>query len=57
MQGYGANFYGPNEKYEGEWSQGLRSGWGRMHYADGSIFEGEWLDDKRNGRGLLLLGM
>ena len=55
-QGYGTNFYGPEEYYEGEWYAGRRSGWGRMYYADGSVYEGEWYDDKRNGKGLLKLG-
>jgi hypothetical protein len=49
--------YGGIERYEGEWSEGLRCGWGRMYYLDGSVFEGEWSNDMRNGRGLLLLGM
>jgi hypothetical protein len=57
VQGYGVNFYSSNERYEGEWAAGQRSGWGRMFYADGSIFEGEWCDDHCNGRGLLLLRM
>ena len=55
-QGYGTNFYGPEEYYEGEWYADKRSGWGRMYYADGSVYEGEWYDDKRNGKGLLKLG-
>lgn len=56
MQGYGTNFYGPAEYYEGEWYRNWRSGWGRMYYADGSVYEGEWYDDKRQGKGLLRLG-
>lgn len=55
LQGYGTNFYGPEEYYEGEWYADKRSGWGRMYYADGSVYEGEWYDDKRNGKGLLRL--
>ena len=54
-QGYGTNFYSPEEYYEGEWYADKRSGWGRMFYADGSVYEGEWYDDKRNGKGLLRL--
>ena len=56
MQGYGTNFYGPAEYYEGEWYRDWGSGWGRMYYADGSVYEGEWYDDKRQGKGLLRLG-
>ena len=54
-QGYGANFYADESRYEGEWYEGLRSGWGRMSYTDGSVFEGEWLGDQRNGLGLFIL--
>ena len=58
FQGQGTYFYSRDgqERYEGEWSQGERSGWGRMAYADGSIYEGEWLNDARSGLGLLLQG-
>lgn len=56
MQGYGTNYYGPAESYEGEWYRDWRSGWGRMYYTDGSVYEGEWYDDKRQGKGLLRLG-
>ena len=40
LQGYGTNFYGPEEYYEGEWYADKRSGWGRMYYADGSVYAG-----------------
>ena len=55
IQGYGTNFYGLDEYYEGEWCCGQRSGWGRMFYVDGSVYEGEWFGDKRTGKGLLRL--
>ena len=55
LKGYGTNFYGESEYYEGEWQAGERGGWGRMHYRDGSVYEGEWLRDKRSGKGLLIL--
>ncbi|PKU32009.1 morn repeat-containing protein 3 [Limosa lapponica baueri] len=53
--GYGVTFYPGVERYEGEWSGGLRSGWGRMYYQDGSIYEGQWLEDRPGGQGMLRL--
>lgn len=55
MQGYGINFYGQEEFYEGEWYANQRTGWGRMYYSDGSVYEGEWHSNQRNGRGLIKL--
>jgi hypothetical protein len=57
-QGQGTYFYSRDgqERYEGEWAEGQRSGWGRMAYSDGSIYEGEWIEDVRSGLGLLLQG-
>lgn len=55
VQGRGMFFYPNGELYEGEWSNGLRSGWGKMHYKDGSTYEGQWLSDQHNGQGLLRL--
>lgn len=48
-------FYPGGERYEGEWSNGLRNGWGRMYYWDGSIYEGQWLEDRPGGQGMLQL--
>lgn len=48
-------FYPNGECYEGEWSNGLRSGWGKMQYKDGSVYEGQWLVDQPNGQGVLRL--
>ena len=40
------------DRYEGEWSEGFRSGRGTMVWADGARYEGEWLDSKPNGEGV-----
>ncbi|NXS92612.1 MORN3 protein, partial [Jacana jacana] len=53
--GHGVTFYSGMERYEGEWSSGLRSGWGRMYYQDGSVYEGQWLEDRPGGQGMLRL--
>ncbi|KFP87014.1 MORN repeat-containing protein 3, partial [Acanthisitta chloris] len=47
--GHGVCFHPGGERYEGEWSHGVRS------RRDGSVYEGEWLADRPNGQGLLLL--
>lgn len=49
-------FYNNSAVYEGEWSEGLRSGWGRMYYENEDIYEGEWLKDKNHGQGIIRLG-
>ena len=54
-QGFGTHFYSHSASYEGEWSDGQRSGWGRMYYANGDIYEGEWLKDQHHGQGMLRL--
>ncbi len=43
--------YPNGDVYEGELSDGLRSGYGRMVYASGDIYEGEYLNDMRHGSG------
>ncbi|XP_025230025.1 MORN repeat-containing protein 3, partial [Theropithecus gelada] len=53
--GYGIQFFGPKEYYEGEWCGSQRSGWGRMYYSNGDIYEGQWENDKPNGDGMLRL--
>uniref|UniRef100_A0A2I3G3W8 MORN repeat-containing protein 3 n=1 Tax=Nomascus leucogenys TaxID=61853 RepID=A0A2I3G3W8_NOMLE len=53
--GYGIQFFGPKEYYEGEWCGSQRSGWGRMYYSNGDIYEGQWENDKPNGEGMLRL--
>ena len=40
-----------DDKYVGEWKDGVRSGQGTMNYADGDKYEGEWANNKRNGQG------
>lgn len=55
FQGYGIQFFGPKEYYEGEWCGNQRSGWGRMYYSNGDIYEGHWLNDKPDGEGMLRL--
>lgn len=55
VQGRGQFFYPNGEHYDGEWSNGVRSGWGTMHYKDGSTYEGRWLSDQPNGMGVLRL--
>lgn len=55
FQGYGIQFFGPKEYYEGEWCDNQRSGWGRMYYQDGNIYEGHWQKDKPDGEGMLRL--
>ncbi|XP_021042831.1 MORN repeat-containing protein 3 [Mus pahari] len=53
--GYGIQFFGPKEYYEGEWCNDQRSGWGRMYYNNGDIYEGQWQNDKPEGEGMLRL--
>ncbi|XP_032139307.1 MORN repeat-containing protein 3 [Sapajus apella] len=53
--GYGIQFFGPKEYYEGEWCGSQRSGWGRMYYSNGDIYEGQWENDKPHGEGMLRL--
>lgn len=55
FQGYGIQFFGPKEYYEGEWCNNQRSGWGRMYYNNGDIYEGQWQNDKPEGEGMLRL--
>ncbi|KAL3910438.1 MAG: hypothetical protein SGPRY_009056 [Prymnesium sp.] len=40
------------EKYNGEWSKGVRHGVGTCNYADGAVYEGEWFSDKPHGFGV-----
>ncbi|VTJ59865.1 Hypothetical predicted protein [Marmota monax] len=54
-QGYGVQFFGPKEFYEGEWCSNQRCGWGRMYYSNGDIYEGQWWKDKPDGEGMLRL--
>lgn len=55
FQGYGIQFFGSKDYYEGEWCGNQRSGWGRMYYPDGNIYEGQWQNDKPEGEGMLRL--
>ncbi|KFP25375.1 MORN repeat-containing protein 3, partial [Colius striatus] len=50
--GYGEMCYPGNERYAGEWSDGLRSGWGRLQGRDGSSYE---FFDRPHGQGTLQL--
>lgn len=38
-------------RYDGEYVNGIRHGWGVIVYADGSKYEGEWKNDQRHGVG------
>lgn len=55
-QGYGIYFYNDTAVYEGEWSEGQRSGRGKMFHENGDVYEGEWMNDKNHGEGKLLFG-
>ncbi|ERE75964.1 MORN repeat-containing protein 3 [Cricetulus griseus] len=55
LQGYGIQFFGPKDYYEGEWCGNQRCGWGRMYYSNGQIYEGQWRNDKPEGEGMLRL--
>jgi hypothetical protein len=33
-----------NEKYEGNFFNGLRNGYGQYFYENGSVYEGSWKD-------------
>jgi hypothetical protein len=41
--------YVNNDKYEGQWNDGLRHGYGVYTMADGSKYEGNWFNDEREG--------
>lgn len=38
-------------RYEGEWSEGNKSGIGQIWYPNGDRYHGNWADDKKNGDG------
>jgi len=40
-----------NNRYEGQWVQGVRHGFGTFYYANGSIYKGEWQRNTKQGRG------
>jgi hypothetical protein len=40
-------FYSNGDKYEGEWTAGLREGTGMLTRRNGEVYEGSWRADKR----------
>ena len=40
-----------NNKYDGEWKDGLREGFGQFSYADGGRYEGIWDKNRKHGVG------
>ena len=56
MSGQGKQYWAKSKNiYEGEWSQGLKSGVGSMVYGDKSTYTGQWFDDKRHGKGKMTI--
>eukprot|EP00397_Hematodinium_sp_SG-2012_P009454 GEMP01009538.1.p1 GENE.GEMP01009538.1~~GEMP01009538.1.p1 ORF type:complete len:1005 (+),score=261.73 GEMP01009538.1:25-3039(+) len=41
-----------NNKYEGQWDDGLRHGEGTFYYANGSSYKGQWSENKKHGHGV-----
>jgi len=39
-------------RYEGEFSDGLRHGLGKFYYSNGSMYDGEWEKNLKHGRGV-----
>ena len=37
--------------YDGEWSEGDKSGLGTYTYRNGDSYEGEWKSDEKHGKG------
>jgi hypothetical protein len=40
--GEGCAYYFTNDKYDGEFKNGVRHGNGTYHYYNGAVYEGEW---------------
>ena len=53
-EGLGIEVYANQDKYEGQWLNGWRSGKGKYSFSDGGYFEGEWEHDQYHGQGILV---
>ena len=51
MHGLGTFVWPDQDKYEGEYKDGLRHGMGVFRWPDGREYRGAWSGDKRNGYG------
>jgi hypothetical protein len=55
--GFGIQYYGNGDKYEGGWDNHMRNGHGTLWVLDGKKlrreYTGEWINDKKSGRGTM----
>lgn len=49
--GYGTIMYQSGNKYQGEFSNGLKHGYGKFIWKSGSKYKGDWVQNKREGDG------
>lgn len=53
QNGFGVMVFPNNEKYEGDWKNGLMEGQGTFSYADGMIYQGAFKNNIREGYGTM----
>ena len=49
--GFGQLQYSNNDRYDGEWNEGMRSGKGVHLFENGDKYDGEWANNIQNGEG------